>query len=247
MTSCPLVTVHRRLDEAHRLWHQMSETYGDPEVFRMNLNNTIQTLRNVTFHLQKQKSEIPNFDEWYAGWQERMKQDEIMKWLHKARTAVVHEGDLVTNSKCRVSIIEGYDEPPYMEFETSPLKTAHAITDESKSRKLPKHIIANGIFQIERRWFVDSLDQKDLLDVIAGAYGFLAMLVNDCHKIMGLPDTVLMQCDYKGKSHPLDIPRGHLEGKLPCMVVTKQMRTIFIRILTGEMIRFDPVCDERQL
>ena len=64
--ACPLAAVDKRLADAHRLWHQAEAAYFDPDGFRLAVQNAIQTLRTVTFILQKQKAIIPNFAEWYG-------------------------------------------------------------------------------------------------------------------------------------------------------------------------------------
>ena len=63
---CPLTEVHRRMDDAHRLWHQALDSYFDPDAFRVALQSCIQALRTVTFLLQYQKRRIPDFDAWYG-------------------------------------------------------------------------------------------------------------------------------------------------------------------------------------
>lgn len=63
-SKCPLPATHRRLAEAHLLWHQTLDNYQDPDAFRANLNATIQALRNVTFAIQSEKHAIAIFDEW---------------------------------------------------------------------------------------------------------------------------------------------------------------------------------------
>lgn len=70
--ACPLSSVDRRLDDVHRQWHQAEGAYFDPEQFRVAIQTAIQTLRTVTFILQNKKGEIPDFEVWYGGWQERL-------------------------------------------------------------------------------------------------------------------------------------------------------------------------------
>ena len=93
---CPLPNTHSRLRQAHQLWHQTLAAYDQPEIFRANLNSTIEALRNVTFMLQNEKAVIPDFDVWYAPQQEQLKRDSVVKWLAEARTVVVHRSDLET-------------------------------------------------------------------------------------------------------------------------------------------------------
>lgn len=60
--ACPVPDAHRRLDAAHRLWHQAEASYAEPDGFTANLNACIQALRSVTWVLQKGKRSIPDFD-----------------------------------------------------------------------------------------------------------------------------------------------------------------------------------------
>ena len=95
---CPIPATHRRLAEAHLLWHQALSKYQEPDAFRANLNATIQALRNVTFALQSEKHSIANFDEWYGGWRTRLAADPNAMWLIDARNVVVKQGDLEITS-----------------------------------------------------------------------------------------------------------------------------------------------------
>jgi hypothetical protein len=101
---CLIPNTHKRLLEAHRLWHQTLDNYFDPEGFRVNLNATIQSLRNLTFALQYEKKVFKNFDDWYNNWQDKMKNDELMSWLNNSRRKIVHMEDLKTKSIARVTI-----------------------------------------------------------------------------------------------------------------------------------------------
>ena len=58
---CAIPTTHRRLVDAHRLWHQSLDAYHDPDGFRANLNATLQGMRNVTFALQSEKANVRRF------------------------------------------------------------------------------------------------------------------------------------------------------------------------------------------
>src|SRR3989338_11183952 len=223
---CPLISVHRRMDEAHNLWHEALASYAYTEKFRLSLNSCIQTLRNVTFHLQKQKDVISNFDDWYAPWQQKMAQNEVMKWLIRARNIVVKEGDLETKSMCRVSVVSSYLEPPYVEYEVNPLKKHTQIANERQIIELPKHILENGTLRVERRWVVNDLPQWELLDALAKSYGVLSELVNDCHKHMGISKTRVAEVKPDGNCQLYNLPTEHLRGQLPCMATTMQTRTL---------------------
>ncbi len=107
---CPTPTAHKRLDEAHHLWHQCLDNYQDPDGFRIYLNSCIQALRNVSWVLQKEKRLIPGFDEWYPVWRQRMRVDPVMAWVVRSRNRIVKEGDLETESRAIARVITSYAE-----------------------------------------------------------------------------------------------------------------------------------------
>lgn len=234
--NCPLSTVHRRIDEVHALWHEALENYYHPDRFRLHLNNCIQTLRNVTFHLQNQKDCVPDFDSWYAKWQAHMRQDKIMKWLVEARNLIVKAGDLETKSLCRVSILSSYEQPPYKEFEEKPLTRPEEITRKIALSQLPPDILEDGILRVERRWIVKELPGTELLEALAYGYGFLSSLLNDCHKQIGRPQTYVAVQKGNEKATKYKLPTEHLKGQLPCMAATQEKRTALFRIKTNEPI-----------
>src|SRR5215208_6335315 len=104
----PLAAVDRRLEDAHQQWHLAEQKYFDPERFRIAIQSAIQTLRTVTFILQKHKKEIPCFEVWYKKWQQRLVADPLMKWMLEARNKIEKEGDLEVHSFVRAEVIASY-------------------------------------------------------------------------------------------------------------------------------------------
>jgi hypothetical protein len=75
----------------------------------MNTNQFLQTARTVTFIIQKNKEEIPNYQSWYsaavvAPWGS----DEVMTWANDARNTIEKEGDLELNSALKVTLLFSY-------------------------------------------------------------------------------------------------------------------------------------------
>jgi hypothetical protein len=91
---CPLAAIDRRLEDVHRFWHQAERTYFEPDEFRIAIQAAIQTARQVSFVLQKNKALIPDFDEWYKGWQEKLAAIPLMRWMVEARNQIEKQGDL---------------------------------------------------------------------------------------------------------------------------------------------------------
>ncbi|WP_434654019.1 hypothetical protein [Chromobacterium violaceum] len=87
------------MSDLRQLITQAENTYFEPELFRLNINNAIQTARTVTFLIQKDKDSIPSFDIWYEqNVLKDIQDDRIMTWLKDARNSIEKEGDLDVNS-----------------------------------------------------------------------------------------------------------------------------------------------------
>ncbi len=181
----PLNPAFVRLNDAHRLWHQAEDQYFDPDGFRVALNACIQTLRSVTFVLQKNKGSITGFEQWYSGWQERLGKDNVLKWSVEARNQIVKEGDLELHSILRVSIVASYYDAPYQEFSESPILRTGDILNNIKlnPEQIPADILKHGFFRLERRWVADSLPAHELLDALAHCYSMLSLLLYDVWKV----------------------------------------------------------------
>jgi hypothetical protein len=120
ITACPRAAVDQRVADSHRFWHQDEAAYFDPDGFRLGAQSAIQTLRSVTFILQKNKGAIPGFDQWYDGWRKRLDADELMRWIVDARNRIEKEGDLEAHSYVRAEILASYlDVGPRIEVPAS--------------------------------------------------------------------------------------------------------------------------------
>jgi len=143
---CPLVAVDRRLQDAHRLWHQAEESYFDPDGFRIAAQNTVQTLRTVTFILQKHKRLVPDFDMWYGVkeqpgyWQKRLAADPLMCWMKDARNRIEKQRDLEANSFVRAEVLASYlEEGPRVEVPAHLFRNPAALMQSIPEDVLRKH------------------------------------------------------------------------------------------------------------
>jgi hypothetical protein len=247
---CPTPTAHKRVEEVHRFWHECAAGYQDPEEFRVKLNACIQAARNVTFAIQKEGNLIPGFGEWYSTWQEKMRSDPVMKWLHEARRRIVHEGDLETKSQAIVRLQIGYPDAarevaeglpqPFRkgvkedspQFDASPMATLDEILAEIDSVALPARIRRESTISIERRWVDSELPDMELLDVLAYAYGFLNQIIYSAHKRAGIDHGLMINVEGEGVPAPELQAEG---GRLPCMVTSRAMRTVNFHLDKGTL------------
>ncbi|HLA09562.1 MAG TPA: hypothetical protein VJ023_03030 [Pyrinomonadaceae bacterium] len=231
---CPLPATHRRLVEAHVLWHQVLSNYQEPDIFRANLNATIQALRNVTFTLQSEKHSLANFDEWYGRWQAKLASVPNAKWLINARNIVVKKGDLEITSTALVKILTWRDEvliesqiPPGAD--TSLIMDSIPFLDLLQDAKTPMPDLKDAALQIERRWSVAELEGKEILETLADVYGLLSDLVLDAHAQMND-----LECIPIEPAHPDFRSTYHLTGTLECMSIGREVRTQRIKLASGQ-------------
>ncbi|MEH0195817.1 hypothetical protein V7S57_08775 [Caulobacter sp. CCNWLY153] len=238
---CPLAAVDRRLGDLHRLWHQAADAYFDPDAFRVAIQGAIQTMRSVTFILQKNKAQIPDFDRWYGDWQKKMGADPLMVWMRDARNSIEKEGDLEAHSFVRAEIVASYlENGPRIDvpakLSDAPLKLVKSIPVGA----LGDHIRKDGIVRIQRRWVENTLPEYELLDAVAIAYGKLSLLVDAAHEQLGL-----------SKPRPTNVETGQAfhegdrGGRLPCMIGHADSRTLDIWLATGAPVEFETI--ERRL
>ncbi len=244
--ACPLAAVDRRLADAHRLWHQAEAAYFDPDEFRLAIQNAIQSLRSVTFILQHNKNNIPDFDRWYGNyvnersgkrgkWQQFLYDDPLLRWLVEARNTIEKQGDLESNSFVRAEIVASYlDDGPTSEVPAHLFDNIKIMLDNIPENALGDHIKRNGALRIERRWVASNLPEYELLDAIAIAYGKIAELVHDAHRQIGLDPPQTIHGD-DGKSY--DLPS--MGWRYPCMIDHQEPRALVISLADGQEVSFE--------
>lgn len=233
---CLLPNSHSRLRDFHRLWHQTLDAYSDPEGFRANLNAAIQASRSVTFLLQSEKAVIPQFDQWYDGWQGQLRSDPLMKWLCDARTEVVHRADLETLSKATVRIHDNLD------FVRGSLDIPARASTEAMTSALidamptaTRGLLSHAIISVERKWVSSNLPNHELLEALAYAFSRLHSMLDDAHTRC----TCSMKSCSLASQHDQDHFATMTPGTVPpCMSVTRGARTMRASIVDGRPITF---------
>lgn len=234
-SGCLLEGVHRRMEDAHSLWHQCLDEYFSPDKFRLALQSCIPVLRSVTFLLQNQKHAIPNFESWYEQWQQRMRADKLMRWLVDSRNTIEKQGDLETRSSVRAEIIATYtDTLPVVEIKGDLFESLESLLSRVPKALLESHILEHGIFRIERRWVADTLPEVEILDALAEAFGKLSQVVDDAHTQIGLPVPFLI---HPNRETIVPVAGGGPSGgRLPCMIGHDNRRSIQFSLKTGDRI-----------
>jgi hypothetical protein len=219
MSPCPIGAADRRLRDAFHLWGRIEREYFDPYEFRLALNGFIQEARNVTWILQKAKSKVAGFDEWYKTWQLRLQNDPILRWIVESRNRITKQGDLETQSSCIVTFIAGWTEEATIRFHADLFFPAEALVREALKKIPANALVEESLFCIERRWVDRGLPDKEILDATSHALQVLATLVDEAHDLIleteaGAKCEVRWQLKELRDSYPLDLAKADESRKV---------------------------------
>lgn len=150
-----------------------------------------------------------------------------MKWLVEARNKVEKEGDLRTHSVALVSVLANWHGPVVIaEAEVDPLMPNSALVAYTSKLELPAEVRKDGVLILERMWAVKEVPDRELLDILAHCYGMLSNLVRDAHRRCGFEVVTVQSQGHE----PRVFADEHLGGRLPCMVLAKEARTLRIHL-----------------
>lgn len=194
--------------DCHDHWHAALDDYMEPEGFRLALNALIQALRNVTWLLQKQKADLPDFDAWYPKWQAAVKPDPVMGWVVKARNRIVKEADLELLSTARLTLTLDWLKGGERVFHVPPRERPVDIAAMLLRRGVPPYPEGESTLTIERRWVDRLLPDWELLDATDHAYGELVKVLRAAHAAAGVTgcnlDARKRDCVVAALEYPLD-------------------------------------------
>lgn len=98
-------------------------THGVPNRRRPALRNFVVFSRAITNILQRLRSVVSDFDNWYQPYQKEMANDKTMKAFYKLRSEILKEGKLCTTSASFANILT----PQILEQQAPPPKGAKAF------------------------------------------------------------------------------------------------------------------------
>ncbi|MDE3076421.1 MAG: hypothetical protein KGJ86_13445 [Chloroflexota bacterium] len=226
---CPVPQVHRRLEEAHRFWHQAADAYTDPEPFRSQLNSAVQALRSCVWMLQKRTRSLLDFETWHASWHEAITDNEVLSWLMRAGNQRVGADELEKASSAQVRLMVAH-KLPLTEFSVPPLMPTRDIALSLTGRQVPPGTPNPHYLAVRRRWAVEGLPGWELMDGLSQVYAVLAALLADAHHPSG---DELVEGETAGKT-----PRRRIRltlGPLPCMELNDAVRTVVLNLRTGRL------------
>lgn len=197
--NCPIPNSHDRFNEAHFYISEMLNNYHDPDRFRWNLNSFLQTLRNVTFTIQKELNQKQGFQKWYEEQQNIMKSDELLKKFVDGRNMVVKERNLKMNSQAEIGLFRGrklklaFVRPVPVDVHSSQLLENYkgAIIGMWIGEE---HATIDEQVGIKRVWIVKELGEGETVDLCDVAWSRIGIIISNAHEF----------CKFK-----LDPPKEH--------------------------------------
>lgn len=223
-----LLAAREALEEVHHFWHGCYNNYHRPEAFRHELNALIQAARNVTFRLQSHKESVPDFAEWYKPWQDHLRHAPVLVWIRDARNQVVKEQGLHSKSRARTQLRYSHVDKIIREFDTPPSLPLPLVVTAAVSA-VPKEVLGNALLEVTRKWVVDDLPDRELLQAFAEAYAVLDAMLDDLERYLATSATV----------PPADAVARH--PRLECMANVEAALTLTINPATGEVYELEEV------
>ncbi len=163
----------RRLKDLSIILNLCIKNYFNPELFRLNVNQYLQTSRTITFIIQKNKNTIPNYNVWYPEIIKKFKNDEIMIWAKDSRNKIEKIGDLEIHSKIFISLVHSYIEEYDYKLKINREKYIFIALDKIYKR-LSTDFKELGedewTIKIERQWYANSLSKIELLNALIYIY-----------------------------------------------------------------------------
>ncbi len=163
----------RRLNDLWLLLERCHATYLEPELFRLSTNQFLQTSRTVTFIVQKNKDQIPGFDDWYRPITAEWGRDAVMKWAKDSRNTIEKEGDLDLHSTLTMTLFWSYIVEQDISLVTGREELLQAGTKRlirfARSH-LPSGVVDSSAVRIERRWVANTLPEWELLQAFTYIY-----------------------------------------------------------------------------
>ncbi len=187
----------RRLRDLAYILQACADSYFEPDRFRRNTNNFLQTARTVTFIIQKNKSEIPDFDEWYVNSVvEPWGSDPLMKWAKDARNKVEKQGDLELFSQLKATLVYSYLEEEDIELDCGVDELLNAGVKRLvrfARKNFPSGIINATSVKIERKWISEKIEDYELLSALGYVYSRLYAVCKGLatHLDRDIPENIL--------------------------------------------------------
>jgi len=203
---CPIPDTHDKFNEAHYYLGQMLTNYHDPDRFRFSLNSFLQSLRNVTFALQKELTEKDGFSNWYKDEQTFMESDRLLKKFVEGRNIVVKQGNLRLNSSVEMGLFRDRKLKLGFNFSVPIFVHSAQLLEEYKDKIIgtfidEEHSAIGEQMGVKRKWIANELGDAEVVELCDSAWARIGKVVSNAHKFC-------KSTFDPPKEHDHDIPRA---------------------------------------
>ena len=181
---CPLAETDDKFQEAHYFIEQMMDEYHNPMPFRFNLNAFLQSLRNVTFVLQKDLSHRDGFRNWYSKRQKTMKEDPLLRDFAAGRNIVVKQRSLETNSKAEIGLFRGRTLKLGLSMDVpTHASSKHLVENVAPLIGLidPEHSAVDEQYGVCREWYAPELGEGNVITLCDLAWVKIGQVISEAH------------------------------------------------------------------
>jgi hypothetical protein len=197
---CKIPNTHDKFEEAHYFLHMMINNYHDSDGFRFNMNAFIQALRNITFSLQSEKRNIPNFDTWYAEKQQWMKESLLLKNFIEGRNIVVKRGNLAIKSEAYIGLFRYRRHKLGMVIPVNPFISSKDLLKTAEEHYVgflidEEHSAIGEQCGILRKWVVEEIGEEEVLQLCFQAWRIIGQLITEAHQILDFEFNVPVDCE----------------------------------------------------
>jgi hypothetical protein len=199
--NCSMPSTHDKLSEAHYFIHQMVDHYHEPDLFRYNLSAFLQAARNVTFVLQSEASDKPDFGVLWKTLQDEMRAEPDLRLLNDSRVTVVHKSSLIPASTMFIGHFKyGKPKSGFVSVPLDPM--TQSIVALVHGRKLlqssehPHRAWSGEEFGLQRRWALKEAPEAELVQFALVALTKIADVVSRVHEWTGFGTLQEGKCEH---------------------------------------------------
>jgi hypothetical protein len=171
-----------KLDEAKYFLEQIKSNIENDRALKHNLSAFLSSARSITFVLQNEYSDNPNFGTWYAKKQEEMRNDNLLSFFVNKRNYVVKENS-ITPIKQRIITISdvgtAYESVTVMKKNPDGTEVVSQSTEQIAGAHIkPKDT------EVEVKWFFEDYPDKDIITLCEDYLGKLIQILGEARTIV---------------------------------------------------------------
>lgn len=232
----------RRINMLEIQFRQCIRSYHDPLEFTTNIDLFIQGIRNYTFAIQANKKSIPNFDNWYAKWQERMKCDTYMVWINKTRIKVVHE-DILTTKSNTILTLDADHVKTFITKQYDIMTSSEELIEIAKETAVEHAILRHSTGTIERKYIFDiNGEEIEVMHVIQACLVYIKIIYADLNNLISGNNIIDNDLPQLSKSPSFDFEPLKIHFKLKDGVIFHEN---IIKIKKEDLLKSRALAKER--